>query len=99
MPKNQANICAVITETSVETARQAIQQAATEADIVEVRLDYLRDFDFSRVDHLGILLDKNVLPVIITCRASDEGGQQHIDNSIKIVFNYVKVNFLYNSFR
>lgn len=84
MSKNQANICAVITETSVETACQAIQQAANEADIVEVRLDYLRDFDFSQIDHLGSLLDKNVLPVIITCRASDEGGQQHIDNSIRL---------------
>jgi 3-dehydroquinate dehydratase/shikimate dehydrogenase len=84
MSKKQANICAVITETTVEAARLAIQQAAAEADILEVRLDYLRDFDFTRVDNLGVLLDKNSLPVIITCRAFDEGGQQKIDNSIRL---------------
>jgi 3-dehydroquinate dehydratase/shikimate dehydrogenase len=84
MAKKQANICAVITETSVEAARLAIQQAASQADILEVRLDYLRDFDFVQIDNLSALLDKNSLPVILTCRAFDEGGQQQIDNSIRL---------------
>lgn len=84
MPEHQANICAVITETSVEAARKAMRQAASEADLLEVRLDYLLDFDFTRVDNLGALLENHSLPVIITCRAFDEGGQQQIDNSIRL---------------
>jgi 3-dehydroquinate dehydratase / shikimate dehydrogenase len=84
MPEPQAKICAVITETAFEAAHKAIQQAAAEADILEVRLDYLRDFDFTRIDNLGALLTDNSLPVIITCRAFDEGGQQQIDNSIRL---------------
>jgi 3-dehydroquinate dehydratase / shikimate dehydrogenase len=84
MLKNQAKICAVITEESVAEARRAIIGAADEADIIEVRLDYLRDFDFTQVDNLGILLNENSLPVIITCRDFDEGGKQKIDDSIRL---------------
>jgi 3-dehydroquinate dehydratase/shikimate dehydrogenase len=84
MINNQAKICAVITEESSASARLAIKRAALEADIIEVRLDYLRDFDFTRVDHLGSLLGENSLPVIITCRDFDEGGKQKIDDSIRL---------------
>jgi 3-dehydroquinate dehydratase / shikimate dehydrogenase len=84
MINNHAKICAVITEENVEAARNAIKRAALEADIIEVRLDYLRDFDFTRVDALGDLLDENSLPLILTCRDFDEGGKQKIDNSIRL---------------
>ncbi len=84
MLHNQAKICAVITEESVAGARRAILRAADEADIIEVRLDYLRDFDFTRFENLRALLDENSLPVILTCRAFEEGGQQKIDNSLRL---------------
>jgi 3-dehydroquinate dehydratase / shikimate dehydrogenase len=84
MLKNQGKICAVITESTVEAARKAIRRAATEADILEVRLDYLTDFDFTQIDKLGYLLESNSLPVILTCRDYDEGGQQKIENSIRL---------------
>src|SRR5215471_12639530 len=77
-------ICAVITETTVESARSAIKQAATEADMFELRLDYLRDFDFSKPEGLAQLLADKALPAIITCRSVDEGGQQSVDHQIRL---------------
>jgi len=77
-------ICAVITEPSVAAARAAIKHAVGVADLIELRLDYLRDFDFNRPEQLGALLDEKPLPVIATCRAVDEGGQQAIAEAVRV---------------
>lgn len=84
MPERSARICAVITEPSVAAARAAMQSAAMVADIIELRLDYLRDFDFNHPDRLSALLDDKPLPVIVTCRAVDEGGQQEIAEAVRL---------------
>lgn len=84
MPKSVAPICAVITEETVEAARLAINQAASEADLIELRLDYLKDFDFSDSQNLRPLLEDKRLPVIITCRAVEEGGKQQIPDSVRL---------------
>lgn len=52
-----------------DSARAALQQAALVADLAELRLDLIDDFDLLR------LLDARPLPVIITCRPQREGGQ------------------------
>src|SRR5215471_17408130 len=77
-------ICAVIAEETVAAARTAIGLAASVADMAEIRLDYLKDFDFSSPAELRILLDGKGLPVIITCRSIEEGGVQRIDDSLRI---------------
>ena len=77
-------ICAVVTEPSVADARGAIKHAAEAADLIELRLDYLRDFNFNDPDELSALLDDRPLPVIVTCRAVDEGGQQAIDEAARL---------------
>src|SRR5215470_9172126 len=77
-------ICAVVTEATVESARAAIKQAATEADMFELRLDYLCDFDFSKPEGLAHLLADKALPAIITCRSVDEGGQQPVNREIRL---------------
>jgi 3-dehydroquinate dehydratase/shikimate dehydrogenase len=84
MAERQARICAVITEPTVKEAREAIQRAATVADLIELRLDYLRDFDFNEPARLSALLQPKPLPVIVTCRAPDEGGQQTIDEGVRL---------------
>ena len=66
-------VCAVVTEATVDAARQAMRQASGIADLIELRLDYLQDFDFSDERRLASLLDGKPLPVIITCRAASEG--------------------------
>jgi 3-dehydroquinate dehydratase/shikimate dehydrogenase len=79
-----AHICAVITEERTSAARDQIKQAAAVADIIEVRLDYLQDFDFTRPENLGSLLENRPLPVIITCRSVDEGGRQLIEDQVRL---------------
>jgi 3-dehydroquinate dehydratase/shikimate dehydrogenase len=77
-------ICAVIAEETVAAAKSAIERAAPVADLAELRLDYLKDFDFSSLAGLHFLLDKKPLPVIITCRSAEEGGNQRIDDHLRI---------------
>ncbi len=79
-----ARVCAVITEQTVSAARASLKQSAQVADMVEIRLDFLRDFDFTRPENLRSLLEEKTLPVIITCRAVAEGGCQMIDDSVRL---------------
>ncbi len=84
MSENTVRVCAVITEGTIDAARAAIKRAASIADMIEVRLDYLRDFDFGDPDGLRALLEDKPLPAIITCRAKSEGGRQQIDDRIRL---------------
>jgi 3-dehydroquinate dehydratase/shikimate dehydrogenase len=77
-------VCAVIAEESVAAAKAALNLAAPIADLAELRLDYLRDFDFSSVTALRCLFENKPLPVIITCRSLEEGGNQRIDDNLRI---------------
>jgi 3-dehydroquinate dehydratase/shikimate dehydrogenase len=79
-----SRICAVITEETIEAARAALRRAASIADIAELRLDYLRDFDFNDLNHLALLLKDKPLPIIITCRAYNEGGQRHVEEEARL---------------
>src|SRR6185503_16337600 len=69
---------------TVEAACAAMKQTPAIADLIELRLDYLRDFDFSNPSSLKQLLEDKPLPVVITCRAISEGGAQHVDEQIRI---------------
>ncbi len=84
MPETSARVCAVIIEETTERARQAIERATGRADLVELRLDYLRDFDFTGIDNLRFLLEGRRLPAIITCRAVSEGGRQAIGDDLRL---------------
>lgn len=84
MSENTARVCAVITEETIDAARAAIKQAASVADLIEVRLDYLTDFDFTDLNVLGALLKDSSLPAIITCRAASEGGRQEVDDDVRL---------------
>lgn len=77
-------ICAVITEETSEAARNAMDRASSEADLIELRLDYLRDFDFANSENLRALIRDKSLPVIITCRAVSEGGKQHVEDDVRL---------------
>jgi 3-dehydroquinate dehydratase/shikimate dehydrogenase len=81
---SNSRVCAVITEETTEAARAAIKGAAPRADLIELRLDYLRDFDFTRPEALAALLAEKPLPTIITCRAIGEGGMRHVDDAIRL---------------
>jgi 3-dehydroquinate dehydratase/shikimate dehydrogenase len=61
-----------------------MMRAADVADLIELRLDYLQDFDFSNPASLWPLLKDKPLPVIITCRAISEGGVQRVDDETRL---------------
>ncbi len=84
MSENPVRVCAVIAEVTMDAARTAIRRTASIADLIEVRLDYLRDFDFANLDDLRALLEGKPLPTIITCRATSEGGIQQVDDRIRL---------------
>ena len=84
MREHKARVCAVITEETIEAARAALNQAAGVADLAELRLDYLRDFDFSNPENLRPILEDKPIRVIITCRAVEEGGKQKVDDTIRL---------------
>ena len=84
MPDNPARICAVITEETGTAARAAMNRASGVADMIELRLDYLRDFDFKNPDSLRELIRNKPLPVIITCRAVSEGGKQYVEDDARL---------------
>ena len=66
MPK--VLLCATVTAASTADLRRQ-RDAVADADLVELRLDTVRDPDVA-----GALADRR-LPVIVTCRAAFEGGQ------------------------
>lgn len=84
MSHNIVRVCAVITEETADAARVAIQKAARVAQLIEIRLDYLRDFDFRDHNQLRGLLKDKPIPVIITCRSSSEGGKKFVDDGVRL---------------
>ncbi len=62
-------IALALAEPTTTAARRAMQQAVGRADLAELRLDLMQEFD------LPALLADRPLPVIITCRPPREGGR------------------------
>lgn len=65
MPK----VCIPVVETSVERTRRAIQEVHPWADLIELRLDYLRH------PKLPLLSGESRKPFIVTNRRKEEGGR------------------------
>ena len=62
-----AKLCVTVTGATTNELR-AQRDAAVDADMVEVRLDYARELDVA-----GVLADR-LCPIIVTCRPAWEGG-------------------------
>jgi 3-dehydroquinate dehydratase/shikimate dehydrogenase len=73
VPADRKMIAVALNEPTTEHARAALRAAASVADIVELRLDLMDEFDLPR------LLAERPCPVVVTCRAVREGG--HWDGS------------------
>lgn len=65
--KHTTSVCAPLMSSSVEQMMSDMFKAKAQgADVVELRLDCLKTFDFRH--HLRVLLNNNPLPVIIVYR-------------------------------
>jgi len=67
--KNLGNVCIPIVETTAKKAREAVKEAGRIADLIELRMDYLRE------PGLAILLKGRRKPFIVTNRRKEEGGR------------------------
>jgi 3-dehydroquinate dehydratase type I len=67
--KNVGKICIPIVEKTAENALRSIKEVNRWADLIELRVDYLRGVKLSR------LLDNRKKPFIVTNRRKDEGGR------------------------
>lgn len=76
--KCQGRICLPIIETTMEKALKAIHEAHPVADLLELRVDYLREPD------LGLLLNGRKKPFIITNRRKEEGGRYRGDEGRRL---------------
>src|SRR3954453_22344438 len=71
-------IAVALNEPTNERARAALRAAATVADIVELRLDLMDSFE------LPSLLADRPCPVVVTCRATREGGRWQGSESARL---------------
>jgi 3-dehydroquinate dehydratase type I len=67
--KNTGKLCIPIVETTVEKALIAIEEANQWADLIELRVDYLKDVKLSP------LFKNRQKPFIVTNRRREEGGK------------------------
>ncbi|KAK6119146.1 hypothetical protein DH2020_047122 [Rehmannia glutinosa] len=82
-PKNSRMICAPLMAQSVEQMLKDMHQAKIEgADVVEIMLDCINDFEPPR--DLKLLLENKPVPVVVVCRSSWEGGQYKGDEQERL---------------
>ena len=67
--RNPGKICLPIIETTTERAVQAMARAKALSDLVELRVDYMKD------PGLEILFQRRERPCIVTNRRKEEGGR------------------------
>jgi 3-dehydroquinate dehydratase/shikimate dehydrogenase len=67
--------------------REAVMRAASIADIIELRLDFLQgDELFKALRNLPALISASTRPVIVTLRPIEQGGRREMDNLTRIIF-------------
>ena len=71
-------ICVSLTEKNTERALWGLRQAAEVADLVELRLDYMEEYDLPR------LIEARPCPVIVTNRPTREGGKFEGDETDRV---------------
>jgi 3-dehydroquinate dehydratase-1 len=85
MAENSLSICVAVPVTSTETAIVLAKKAVNErAQFIEFRVDYASDIGNWKKDQFRELVESVSVPVILTMRIQSEGGQQDIDEKIRI---------------
>jgi 3-dehydroquinate dehydratase / shikimate dehydrogenase len=71
VPKGQCMLVTVIAEKNCLDAHEAIQRIRHTTDVIELRLDYFDELDFSAINQLK---NSYPVPMIFTLRKSSQGG-------------------------
>lgn len=94
---NDVRICAVVTGKTMEEFLENLEKIQREADLVELRVDYIDNFSVNDID---LIKSKTKKQVIFTCRKKEEGGfftgseserMEILRKAIKAGFDYVDV--------
>jgi 3-dehydroquinate dehydratase type I len=84
--RERGRICVPIVEPSLDKALRAINQASRVADLIELRIDYLRKPD------MATLLHGRQKPFVITNRRKEEGGRYQGDEKRRLVILKEAIN-------
>src|SRR5438552_7251957 len=80
-------ICVPVTADRVSELTAAANQAAEFADLVELRLDYLRNDELENFKAiLPSLIAESLRPLILTLRPVEQGGRSRLDLSRRVGF-------------
>ena len=74
----------LVSETCEQMACDIEKAARCGADMIELRVDYLRDLDADSVSELVTKAKQFEVEIIVTCRIADEGGQYKGDETKRI---------------
>lgn len=89
-------ICVVLTEPDTDGALRRMEELAPVADLFEVRADLMASVD------LAVLRERAPRPLVLTCRASSQGGQmpdgdparrETLVAGLELGFDYVDVEY------
>jgi 3-dehydroquinate dehydratase/shikimate dehydrogenase len=95
-------ICTTIISKNTEEALKAMKKASKLTDLIELRIDYIKDINEK---NLKKLLNNKIKPIIITNRKKSEGGkfegnEKHrislLEEAIKLKVDYVDIEYSTN---
>jgi len=87
MKSNLPKICVPVRVGHVSELPEAIKRAATVADLIELRLDYLDESELDQaLTFLHDFLDRPGTPVILTFRPAEQGGLTSFDFAARLGF-------------
>jgi len=87
MRTRRAKICVPVAVNRVAEITPAIDRAASVADLIELRLDYLSEDELATFGgSVDTLLDSSPVPLILTLRPADEGGRSNLDLARRLAF-------------
>ncbi|HEV7394875.1 MAG TPA: type I 3-dehydroquinate dehydratase, partial [Pyrinomonadaceae bacterium] len=86
MEKSKTRICIPVCVRTASELQPALRRAAEDADIVELRLDCLTEFEVSDLPGLARETSEISTPLILTFRPTHQGGNRVIDPGARLDF-------------
>jgi 3-dehydroquinate dehydratase/shikimate dehydrogenase len=86
MEKSKTRICIPVCVRTISEIQPAIRRAAELAEIIELRLDCLTEFEVSDLPKLAGVTSETSTPLILTFRPSHQGGHREINLNERLDF-------------
>jgi len=101
--KNKTKICIPISACTIEEALEDLKKAGEKDELVELRIDFIKDIDEGKVERL---LKNKTEEVIVTCRPKSENGRFEgseeerillLKKAVELGAEYVDIEFKTNN--